>query len=886
MAHRFTCFARGLLVALLIVHAVASEGWAQKREQAPKEPPPAAANAPGDARGDTRRVELNLLGQTDAEAGESRRNENVQFNLVDNNALKELNIRLGTTATIIREFLPERGYFSAEFGNAPSPVLHVKAADPRGGFHGSAWAAHLNSVFSARSFFQVGDVKPARENDYGFTAGIPLRPWAGLTVEASQQKIRGSVNGNVLVPRADERTPLATDPAVRAIVARWLAAYPAALPNRTDVDPRALNTNATQSIDNHNASVRLDLNPTARDRAAAHYGFTAQGVDAFQLVAGQNPNTDTRSHRARLTWSRQWSGLTITDVSAGFDRVGSLLVPEARAVGPMVIISGLELLGPVSVIPIDRAQNLFRYGGLLRRARGSHSFTAGFDPLRRQLNGRETDAHRGFFQFGSDFGRDSITNLRMGTPSQHVVSIGDVHRGFRNLEAQVFAGDEYALRGGSLRVRYGLRYQPVFRPVEVNGRNAVAYDCDCNNLAPQLGIALRLPRAWGTLRAAYGLHYGEIFPVTFQQVRFTPPGSVKFAIPAPYLADPLGRLPEGGNRSDVLPNLYLLDRELATPYSHQYNFSWEPELSRAWRLQLGYVGSRSHKLLNMRYRNRAHPVAGVALSSATVNLRRADAGLADIRHVVNGSRGYFDAARVALVVTGWRGLTLDAAYWFSKAIDLGSSYTNTAYDQDSRQARSQSEFEVYADMKSPSSFDQTHAFLWRASWTSPAGKGRGRAAKLAGGWTISVVSLVKTGIPFNVVTGSDAAGFGNVDGSGSDRPNLLDPAILGRTIGHPDTSRRLLPRQAFTFIRPGEERGNLGRNVFRRGGIANVNASLARTWGFAGDKRLTWRAESVNFFNTPQFAEPGFELASPNFGQITNTLNDGRSFRFLLQLGW
>jgi hypothetical protein len=50
--------------------------------------------------------------------------------------------------------------------------------------------------------------------------------------------------------------------------------------------------------------------------------------------------------------------------------------------------------------------------------------------------------------------------------------------------------------------------------------------------------------------------------------------------------------------------------------------------------------------------------------------------------------------------------------------------------------------------------------------------------------------------------------------------------------------------------------------------------------------RLTIRAESVNLFNTPQFAEPGVELASQNFGQITNTLNDGRTFRFHLTLAW
>jgi hypothetical protein len=49
---------------------------------------------------------------------------------------------------------------------------------------------------------------------------------------------------------------------------------------------------------------------------------------------------------------------------------------------------------------------------------------------------------------------------------------------------------------------------------------------------------------------------------------------------------------------------------------------------------------------------------------------------------------------------------------------------------------------------------------------------------------------------------------------------------------------------------------------------------------------MTFRAESINFFNTPQFAQPGTSLAAPNFGQITNTLNDGRTFRFLLRFNF
>jgi hypothetical protein len=867
-----------LLLSVAMSLAVGQKPVEPTQSQPRPEAPPTSAPS-------SKRLELNLLGVTDTAAGESRRNENIHFNLVDNNALKELNVRMGTTATIVEEFRADRSYFGAEFGNAPSAVLHVPALKQTG-IHGSLYESHLNSVFGARSFFQVGDVKPAHANDYGFSFGAPLWRGANIFLDGSQQKLRGSVNGNVLVPRPDERTPLTTDPATRAIVARFLAAYPKELPNRTDVNERALNTNSPQVIDNNNLGARLDQLRGPKDRFTLRYSFTSQRVDAFQLVAGQNPDTFTRNHQARITWGRHWTAATTTDASIGFDRIGSLLTPEEHAVGPMVSISGLETLGPGGVIPIDRALNLFRYGEQLRQVRGKHSWTVGSVLLRRQLNGTETDVSRGFFSFTNDFGRSAITNLRMGIPSQHLISIGNVHRGFRNWDIEHYVGDAWRVRT-NLTLNYGLRYQPVTTPYEVNRLNVIPYGCDCNNLAPSFGLAYRLPRQWGVLRGAYGLQYGQIFPVTFQQVRFSPPLNQKIMIPTPSLVDPLGGLTSGGSQPEARPNLYLLDPKLVVPYSHQYNFSWQAEIAKSWNLQLGYVGSRSHKLLTMWYLNRAHPAPPIEQTTATINQRRPNPSYAEIRWVLNGSRGYFDAARVSLVVPRWRGFSIDASYWFSKALDLGSSYTNTAYDQDSRLSRSQSEFESHKDMKGPSSFDQTHAFLWRAAYATPAlAVHRGWARRTFGSWNVSAVLLLKTGIPFTVVSGSDGPGYGNVDGNGGDRPNLLDPAILGRSIGNPDTSRQLLPRSAFAFIQPAEEGGNLGHNTFRKGGIHNLNAALSKTWPVRSEKRLTFRAESINFFNTPQFAPPGTELASPNFGQITNTLNDGRTFRFLLQLGF
>ncbi len=840
--------------------------------------PPAAPAVPTPAA--EQRTRLNLLGQTDAQAGESRRNENVQFNLVDNNLLRELNTRLGTTATIVTEFRPDRGYYGAEYGNSPSGTIHVAPAG-RAGVHGRLFFGHLNSAFSARSFFQVGSVEPARENQYGADFSAPVWKNGILTFTGNQQKVRGIVNGNVLVPLAGERTALAAGPAVAAYVQRILASFPSELPNRTDINRRMLNTNSAQRINSDTANARIDQRLNPRDRLVLRQQLVHQRVDAFQFIKGMNPDTTTRSHQSRISWVRQHSATTTFNVSLGFDRVASRLVPEINNLGPRISVSGLSTVGPQQDIPIDRAENMFRHGAQARLVRGKHEWTVGYELLRRYLNGVQNDSVMGSFSFTADQGRDAITNLRMGLPTKIFVSVGDVHRRFRNWDQAYYAGGKWQATR-SLTLTLGLRFTPVVVPTEADNLTTFPYKSDWNNFGPMVGLAARLPGRLGTLRASYALVYDSIVQATYQQLRFNPPGNMKLVINNPDLLDPVGVYlsgPQGEQRT----SLYILDSKLATPYSGQYNFSWEPASLGPWRVQLGYAGSRTPKIIQMWYINRARVLSGLPLTTATIDARRPDQQLSEVKHMLNGSFAWYDAARATLVLPRWRGLSVDASYWFSKALDVGANYSDTASNR--TQNRGQSEFDSHRDLKGLSDFDQPHAFLARIAYDMPALAGEPvLLRRLAAKWNLSAVVSLKNGTPFLVQSGSDAPGYGNVDGALGDRPNILDPSILGRTIGHPDTSASLMPRSAFAYIKPGELAGNLGRNTFRKGGIYNVNAALARRFSAPHDTAVQFRAESVNLFNTAQFAAPGANLTDQDFGMITNTLNDGRTFRFQLSL--
>ena len=817
----------------------------------------------------------NLLGKVNTQAGEARRNENVFITAIDNNAQKESNVRVGMTATAITEFTAASRFFGAEFGLAPSNPIHLGAVRSRRDLHGNLNWTHVNSVFTARSFFQVGSVLPARENTFGARLTLPVWRNAFLSLDGAHDSKSGFVNGNILVPRPEERSCLSADPRICAIINRFFRAYPNQVPNRPDIEARALNTNAAQAIDTTTSTARLDQ-ILGKHRLSARHSWTNQKVDAFQLIAGQNPDTTTKSHDARLTWTYVKSARTNLDVTGGFQRNRTLLVPEPNAVGPQVQIgTAFDKLGPGSSIPVDRIQNRFQFGSRVQHQFANHTLSAGGEFARLQFNGQEASANRGNIFFRNDFGRDAIANFRLGFVSRYSFAVGDLNRGFRRNDWNWFVQDVWRA-SKSLTVSMGLRYQPQ-RPIsEVNHLTEIPFDCDCNNFGPNLGLAWRLPWQLGIFRASYSTQFGDVFPATLQQLRWNPPAFQKIENQAPPLLDLLAGVVIDPNARAIV---FHYPRNLQTPYAHQYSATWQLPTPAKWgRLEAAYVGSRTWKLLYMQYLNRAVVVPGIAQTTTTINARRPDNRYFDYREIANTARAYYDAGKISYTLASKNGLTIDSAYWFSKAIDTGATFVNIAAGDDSNQGHSQVADNINGDLRGLSNFHQTNAYLSRVSYQLA------RRTNLLRDWRFSGVFVAKSGTPFSVITGSDAPGYGNVDGVSGDRPNLVNRSILGKTFSHPDQAPKILTRESFAFIEPTAARGNLGMNTFRRAGFRNLNLSVERRFPIRQDNAISFRAESINATNTPQFAEPVWDLSNPAFGKITNTLNDGRTFRFSLSL--
>lgn len=812
----------------------------------------------------------------------SQRNENVAVYQIDTNAIKESNVRLGTTPTAVSDFSSDVQYFATEHGRPPGEPLSLRPAQPVRGWHGDGFWWHQNSVMNSRTFFQVGPVKPSRRNQWSGRVTGPVFRRAAVTANFGQSDIRGMVNGNVLVPLADERTPRTTDPAARAIIADWLKAYPAELPNRQDFDVRALNTNAPQRIDAVAGTLRLDVALPSESNLIASHTIDRSRTLAFQLVAGQNPDTAIHSQRSRLAWLKSVSAATQIQVAGSFARVRTALVSPAGAVGPRVRFGyQIEELGPDSMFPIDRATNTYRGGLAVTHLKGNHQFSWGADYTRFQLNGIESGNLRGYFQFANNFGRTAIENLLMGAPSNYEIALGELSRGYRNYTINGYFADRWQA-SSRLQVHWGVRWFLDSRPVEVHSMEHIPYDADANNVSPRFSLAWRAGRGW-VARAAYTTTFSQILPVTYQQIRNNPPHVTYVMVADPDLVNPLKNVDATDPNARYTPT--WISPDFATPYVHQYNLSLEHPAPAGSLLRLQYIGSRSIKLPNSFILNRAEPVPGIPLTTATANLRRPDPRYYETRTVVNGGVAWFDAARVAWDLPQLRGASIQTSYVFSKALDEGPDFSATAANRDILTQRSQWQYESFKDRKGLSNFDSTHSFVVNWSYELPSiGPSGGWLHSAIRGWQLAGVNLWKKGTPFTLYMGSDAPGFGNVDGGPSDRPHILDPSILGKTADHPNTAPLMISRNRFATLTPGEARGSLGRNTFRKARIWNWNTAVTRQFRLPNDWSAQIRAETYNLSNTPQFDEPQRNLTSPSFGKITNTLNDGRVFQIGIRL--
>ena len=174
----------------------------------------------------------------------------------------------------------------------------------------------------------------------------------------------------------------------------------------------------------------------------------------------------------------------------------------------------------------------------------------------------------------------------------------------------------------------------------------------------------------------------------------------------------------------------------------------------------------------------------------------------------------------------------------------------------------------------------------------------GLSKALLGGWRMSNIVVLQSGLPFTVYTSAafnpvldssgnviglkPGSGDFNADGYDYDVPNRPSAGTV-KTGNRSDFLKGIASTTAFPQPSLGSQ-GNGGRNTYIGPGLANVNAQFAKEFTLERF-RLEFRADVFNLFNRVNLTQPDSDLASGTFGFSTSQ-NLPRSEQFGLHLSF
>jgi hypothetical protein len=313
---------------------------------------------------------------------------------------------------------------------------------------------------------------------------------------------------------------------------------------------------------------------------------------------------------------------------------------------------------------------------------------------------------------------------------------------------------------------------------------------------------------------------------------------------------------------------------------------------------LDYVGTKGTHLstlrnLNQPFFNTNGTVTNVlAGGSLTPLLPYPSLGPIEFRE--NNGNSMYHGVEATLEKRFGNGLSFRTAYTFSKSIDEAQEHLGAG----STGSFTQNPANVLGERRGLSDFDVRHRFVASYVYELPLGRGRsyladGPLSYLLGGWRLSGIANIRSGRPFTLKAGSNNTVIGGPRGGGlvgAFADCLSDGSLAGsagQSIDHwYDPKAYAVPAAPNpTKNNAVEPRlGNCGRNTLRGPDYVDFDFGLGRTFDYFGEaRRLEFRWEVFNAFNTPQFGLPQNDISNGAAGRISSLSGDPRVMQFALK---
>ena len=296
------------------------------------------------------------------------------------------------------------------------------------------------------------------------------------------------------------------------------------------------------------------------------------------------------------------------------------------------------------------------------------------------------------------------------------------------------------------------------------------------------------------------------------------------------------------------------------PVSYQFSVGVERQLANNSVLSVAYVGNQNrHQSANVEVNLPAqNTLSSLSTLGGPVQYNTAVPylGYHQIDLYENTLNSHYNGLQVNLHTNIKRDLTLQVAYTYSHAYDQGtggdlalvSDPYNFAYDN------------------GPSTLDRTHIGLVNFIYDLPIF--RNTQNKLLkgtlGGWEVSGIVTMETGLPLNITLGGSQSSNGLPDAT--NRPDFSGG------ITYPGNVNQWFGTSGFSTPAVGAW-GTIGRGVIRAPGRNNWNISLFKSFLFseARGSRFELRVETYNTWNHTEFNGVSTGYGSSNFGAVTST---------------
>jgi hypothetical protein len=625
-------------------------------------------------------------------------------------------------------------------------------------------------------------------------------------------------------------------------------------------------------------------------------------------------------NQARFGYSRR--DLNQTSLQNGGITIPGLPSNSFASVLPIFTVAGLQQIGPTTAANSNFTTSVTEYLDTFTMVRGRHTLKIGAD-LRREaldvLNPPNPTGSFGFTTTGTNSSSvagsgSALASMLLGQVNAFSIDIQKKVIQPRAHIAEFFVGDDWKL-SSRLTLNLGTRYTLNFPSTELNNQGGVfnlntqvlefphtARKLECCDFGPRAGLAYRIGESW-VIRSGYGMIFfeqsGITTPFTIPQFPFVQTVGQQSAdnVNAAFslLSGPTVQVTSPNANSGLGQGVFGVDRSNGSGYSQQWNFTVQKTLGQDWNIELAYLGSKNTRLGIPDANINQLPSQDLAMGSALlVKVANPYYGQIPASSSLGGKtiaqqlllRPYprfttvalfrdnvgnstYDAAALKIEKRLSHGLTINAAYTFSKLFDDASSvFSQTIFTGPVLNSTGAADAYNRHLERDVSSGDIPSVFALGWVYEVP------RLWKIAG-WQIGGLVRVQVG---DAVAVTQATNNNSSLGFAVQRPNRIgDPNnFAGRTVA------KYFNTAAFSLA-PQFVIGSSSRNPVRGPGLQNADLMIGKTFRITERVNVEFRAEAFNVSNTPPLNDPNGSFGSAAFGSITSAGNP-RDFEFVSKI--